>query len=373
MPETANNTAGQTKQQRILKTLRGRIFRGDWGCGHRLPPHRELAREFGVSLLTLQRALDQLGREGFVVTSGRRGTFVADAPPSLHRYGLALPTEAVGEDGHGPRSAFRAALLNEMLRVQQTTERRIAVYYGIDGHTDAEDYQRLLADLDAHRLSGLVMVDPSTLAGTPVLDYDIPMATLGGNHRDGIQVPAVWMNRPAARTRACELLRANGCQRVAILTIDEAGVSVVHQLRDMLAEHGLSTEPGWIQGLDPYYAHWAEGWVQLLMRADDRPDGLIITDDHLVDHAVRGLVRAGVRVPDALQVVGHCNFPSGDAPALPIQRIGFDVRHVVAGLFDLLDRQRRGEAITQVAQQAARVEALWEHEVEPTSPITARR
>ena len=36
---------------------------GRWPAGHQVPPERELARQYGVSLITIRRALDELARD----------------------------------------------------------------------------------------------------------------------------------------------------------------------------------------------------------------------------------------------------------------------------------------------------------------------
>lgn len=75
-----------TKQHQLVRTLRDRIIDGSYTSGERLPTRVELEASFGVGWFTVQQAFDVLRREGFVHTDGRRGTFVVDRPPHLHRY-----------------------------------------------------------------------------------------------------------------------------------------------------------------------------------------------------------------------------------------------------------------------------------------------
>src|SRR5919206_3203554 len=51
--------------------------------GDRLPTERELARQLGISRMTLRQALDRLERRGLLVRIVGRGTFVAE--PKLER------------------------------------------------------------------------------------------------------------------------------------------------------------------------------------------------------------------------------------------------------------------------------------------------
>ena len=71
----------------------------------------------------------------------------------------------------------------------------------------------------------------------------------------------------------------------------------------------------------------------------------MIVDDNLVEHALAGLIAARVQVPDDVAVVGHCNFPYPPPSVMPITRLGFHMGQGLRACLDLLDRQRRGEAV----------------------------
>jgi DNA-binding transcriptional regulator YhcF (GntR family) len=48
--------------------------------GARLPPIRQLARDLGVATATIARVFRELERDQIIITRGRHGTFVLDAP-----------------------------------------------------------------------------------------------------------------------------------------------------------------------------------------------------------------------------------------------------------------------------------------------------
>jgi GntR family transcriptional regulator len=60
----------------VYLDLRQLIDGGSWTPGHRVPPERELARQYGVSVITVRRALDELAREQRIERTRGRGTFV---------------------------------------------------------------------------------------------------------------------------------------------------------------------------------------------------------------------------------------------------------------------------------------------------------
>jgi len=128
---------------------------------------------------------------------------------------------------------------------------------------------------------------------------------------------------------------------------------------------GMQTRSYWQQSTPPTSAPWARNLAELICHPKhaERPDGLFIADDNLVPHATAGLLSLGLRVPDDLEIVAHCNFPWPTASMVPAKRIGFDSRKVLAQAISLIDMQRRGET----APLETRVEVLFDDEVDPVS------
>ena len=77
----------------VADDLRAAIASGRYSPGERLPSNRDLAQEYGVALMTMQRALGALADEGHVALYKSRGTFVrsldAGQQPRLTLDGLA--------------------------------------------------------------------------------------------------------------------------------------------------------------------------------------------------------------------------------------------------------------------------------------------
>ncbi len=68
--------AEATLHERIVTDLRERITSGAWPSGHRIPFETEMAADFGVSRMTMNKALAQLAREGFLERRRKLGTVV---------------------------------------------------------------------------------------------------------------------------------------------------------------------------------------------------------------------------------------------------------------------------------------------------------
>lgn len=89
------------RYHQIAQTLRERISASRQGPGERLDNQRSLAREFGVTLMTLRQALDLLERDGLIARRHGLGTFVARPAIDydiLHLRTLVADLSALGED-----------------------------------------------------------------------------------------------------------------------------------------------------------------------------------------------------------------------------------------------------------------------------------
>jgi DNA-binding GntR family transcriptional regulator len=69
------------KYRRIEIDLRTSIADGTYPPGAQLPTKAELMAQYGVAVNTVERAIEELRRDGLVVTAQGSGMFVADAPP----------------------------------------------------------------------------------------------------------------------------------------------------------------------------------------------------------------------------------------------------------------------------------------------------
>ena len=71
------NGSEQPLYQQIKDQIKGGILRQELKEGEKLPSIRSLANDLHVSVLTTKRVYDELEKEGFIVTTVGKGSFVA--------------------------------------------------------------------------------------------------------------------------------------------------------------------------------------------------------------------------------------------------------------------------------------------------------
>lgn len=72
-----SNASTKPIYEQITSQIKGMIMSGELKPGDPMPSMRKLAKELHVSVITTQRAYDDLVKDGFIVTVPAKGTFVS--------------------------------------------------------------------------------------------------------------------------------------------------------------------------------------------------------------------------------------------------------------------------------------------------------
>jgi GntR family transcriptional regulator len=133
------------RYHRIAESLRARIRAGEWTAGAPLPNQRQLARDFGVTLMTLRQALELLERDHLITRRHGLGTFVA--APTIDYEILKLRRFA------GDLSAQGEPVSTRVLEARPAvSDRRAALALGLASRARMVMVERLRL-VDAHPMS----------------------------------------------------------------------------------------------------------------------------------------------------------------------------------------------------------------------------
>lgn len=340
----------------IAGRLRTPIIAGAWAPGARLPTRRDLCGEFGCSTITLQMAMDTLAEEGFIRSDGRHGTFVHDRPPHLTDIAVVYP-HITG------RNHFWEAM-DETVKAWRSKEFKLSSWYGVDTHEDNPTYSALRARVSQGSLAGIVFVcSPHFFLKSPLLlKAGIPRVAFASNWRHpGEPVSTISFSQESFSERAVRRLAREGCRRIAVLTFPSDSYG---HWEGVCRKHGLDLRPYWFQCIHQGTAETGRNVARLLFREgqSDQPDAVVIADDNLVEAVTQGMVDAGVGVPRDVRVVAHCNFPWPTRSALPVTRLGWDTRGILALALGLIEQSRANTTPTR-----AWVEAVFDDELDGAS------
>lgn len=92
--------AAPTLHERIVSEVRDKIVRGLWPPGYRIPFETEMAEHYGVSRMTVNKALGQLTRDGLLERRRKLGTLVAAPRMQTAVMAIANIGEEIRQNGH---------------------------------------------------------------------------------------------------------------------------------------------------------------------------------------------------------------------------------------------------------------------------------
>ncbi len=345
--------SGKAKYQRVVSSLRDGIVKGLYRPGHRFPTRPEMVEKFGVSIATLQRALDALSEDGFIRARTGAGTFVVDNPPHLCNYAVAAPKSGLWSCFYDSlREAIRSGDLGDVEFNEYITSRDVAFRQGVNN---------LCRDASSRRLAGIIVSgDPVGLQDTGI--FDIPaIPCVATQYAFDVPCPRVYLNHESFLKRAVEFLFARGRRRIAHLFMDFEAHPVA-DFEEHVRRLNIEVRPYWIQSVAMHALfRSATNVIHLLseLEGDKKPDALIIHDDNLVEHTASGLLAAGIRVPEDLEIVTIFNYPTHTHCQLPMTRIGLDMRKLLQTCIEVLNKRRKGEPVPA----GTTLDALFEDEI----------
>lgn len=72
-----SNSSDKPIYEQVSSQIKNKIMNGTLEAGEMLPSMRALARDLHISVITVQRAYEDLTRDGFIETVSGKGSFVA--------------------------------------------------------------------------------------------------------------------------------------------------------------------------------------------------------------------------------------------------------------------------------------------------------
>jgi len=308
------------------------IQRGELEPGQALPPHMELCERVGVGNETLQRALKELARQGWVTRYRRRGTFVSDPLPAARARTIAVMTRPVFDPRVGSFDLLQARALAGRLSAAGEDFRFYSNHFPADEavfEPEADEVDPGLArDVEAGRVDGLLVLGaiPPRADGFRELvkARRLPVVQTSRYAREGARV---CFDPRRFFEEAGQLLAGRGVRRPALLRFGgQTGRDPVGASRDEARRDGRFDYETTDITVPPLTGEAEAHDAVLDAFAGDAPfDALVCADDVLAKGAATALLSLGRRVPDDVFVITQANRGSGIRYPLPFVEIAFDV------------------------------------------------
>jgi len=297
----------QPKYRVILDGLRERILSGECAQGTRLPSENDLVRRFGVSRMTVVKAIKELQQEGFVERKVGSGTYVkALAIEGDRLFGLLIPELGQTEIfepicqgmSHFPLAGRHSLLwgnsfggtrpkeqIAEELCEQYITQKVSGVFFAPLELTPAMDEvnRRITSALDRANIP-VVLLDRCFLPYPSRSKYDLV----------GID------NRRTGYSSVEHLIRV-GARRIAFLGKRLSADTVDARIagyREALLAHRLVQNEDLVFRCDPS----EEKDIRSIL--DRKPDAILCANDLTAAFLMQTLIKLGVGIPKEIRVMG---------------------------------------------------------------------
>lgn len=336
-------------QNKINMQLRHEICNGIYATGSRLPSRAELIKYFRTSPTTIQQAFNKLTEDNFIISKGKRGTFVTNHPPCFSKYAIVFPFNIHLKKYDG---TFYQILGKLAERKRRDDGAEFSLYMGLDGHTDLPDYERLLLDMRSLRLSGIIFASsPHNLENSPLFEEilarkDLPkVAFMSEAIYPSIQT--ISIDSDVFLKKSLKLFQSRGCRRLAILGAVSEGNETIYRESELpfkAKQMGMELNSEWIQVVHSNLASRIRQLVHLLLQgpSDRRPDALLILDSIFVEEALKGIKELGLELSKDITVVGHCNFPEPPEVKGPMTFMGYNIELFLDTCLEMMKKQKKG-------------------------------
>ncbi|MFA6294034.1 MAG: GntR family transcriptional regulator [Victivallales bacterium] len=333
-PTVALRERRSIKRDNAANELRLKIIGGEWKPGEKIPNRDNLRRMLKLSPVTIQKAMGQIEEDGFISSHGANGTYVVRNLPNLSNYGIVFPYRQTREGGW---PLFWSLLLKEAEYLQTLNKSFFPIYYASDDRGQGADHKsKIIRDVESHCLAGLIFLSsPVDYMNTPVITSRNVQRVMVMSSLSSIPgIPSVWFDYSSLIDRALERFAVRGRKHIAVITPSgffETRQELIHQWMASLQRHGLTSRTQWQLGVDLLHPQTSRHIVQLLMSLpkNERPDGLLIADENLVDPVISGLIDSNMRIPDDVMLIAHGTFTDTTSTTFELSRIGFDVRSLL--------------------------------------------
>jgi DNA-binding LacI/PurR family transcriptional regulator len=330
LPE--NQTSGP-KYRQITEHLRELINRGDLPAGTRLPPAKQLAKQWKTNHFTIQLALKPLANEGLIERKPRSGTYVRDRKERLSSVGIYYGAN-LWKDPEGQFYQYAYDDLQETLR-----DRDVRLRTFIDtrrAHQRALPFSDLAKAVEQREIQGIIGLMLTAEDTKWLKNLGIPFShfSISGSHIDYQTMIGSAFDR----------LASQGCKSVGLIaTVPVMGTVTFDSVKELALKRGLTMKHPWFMTTGPKdqsepfgYQAFKEIWAN-----QRRPDGVFIYPDWVCRGAILSILQLGVDVPQDMNLVLYRNVGLDYICPWQVPQVVIDIKKVAVLLVDHLERLHR--------------------------------
>lgn len=326
----------------VANSLRDGILSQGTQAG-RLPTEGELCKSYGVSPITVRKAMEILTAERLIVRTPRRGTFVV--PPServvRQTAGLNVAFNVAATPGTGAFLSLEMLGASEFL---DTHDMHVVIKTGPE---DLSTTPGFVPSLLRARAAGFLCHSPgyeiSHLLVQNAMEAALPVVLLN-DHIEDLPVDYVTCDNVLGGALAADYLVSLGHRRLAFLSATDHTTQRDRweglrgrALQAGAEAHSFAARQGELPAL-----------IERLQLTPQRITAVFCGHDALASTLIQELLRRGLRVPDDVSVVGYDNSTDlCEHAAVPMTTVAQPAREMGARAAQFLFERISGQAVAE--------------------------
>lgn len=319
------------------------IMAGVYSGTGKLPSESALSDSFGVSRMTVRAALEELRRQGLIEKRNGAGSFLTKrAFRRSGLVGLVIPNFEAFE--------FFSQIEDEVKRLASRLGYRTTLAFTRERKRDAvvRDMRRKAREMAVDRVEGVIfrpfVTEEYAAANREIVDIfhhaEVPVVLIDSDitrppKRSDCDLVAV--NNIGAGRMIADHLNERGYRRIAFLMEDANPLSNANwsnRLFGLAGELALLGCEESVQQLD--FPPTDEKAISALVKSRRRPDAIVCGNDERAALLMATLDRLGMRVPEAIAVVGFDDMELARSSIPPLTTISQPVKKLAATAFKTL-------------------------------------
>lgn len=333
--------------EQVEKDLKRKIFSGELEEGDQVGSHSELTKEYGVSVITVKKALLNLVNQGFLYTRVGKGTYVANRNPSGKS--KLVEQKTVGLVLRDLKHPFFSMIVHGI------EERAYDLGFTLllsssSGRIDKEENQ--INHFKSLGVDGLIIASLSLeYRATPYIqklhDENFPYIMISYMHD-----PDYWFvgsDHELGGYLGTEHLIKQGCKKIGYVNLGKG--NLLGEVRKngysrALMEYDIPynsnnifyiEEEKYDSGLDRYQLGYQFG--KQFVSLKDKPEALFFYNDTLALGFIKYALEAGISVPGDVAVVGYDDVEVSKFSSVPLTTVRQQVDKIGASAVEIISNR----------------------------------
>jgi DNA-binding LacI/PurR family transcriptional regulator len=303
----------------------------------KLPGERGLAKELGISYMTIRKAIDNLVNEGVLYKIPTKGTYVADPKAQKKKtktIGYFLDSSIVA----GLSSPYYS-LIFEALEKEATRHGYSLVYFSDNDPTSLKGVLKKLDGVIAscfRRIENIIQ---------EIKDF-VPVVVIDNSAADKT-IPSVIIDNFSAQIESVDHLCTLGHQRIGFMTgleDSDVGRDRFEGYKSGLSKQGITIDEELVFRGNYSFQSGISGAEYFLSLAE-LPTAIICANDSMALGAINKLYESELEVPGDVSVVGFDDIDVASQNIPPLTTISAPINDIAVRSFNLLEHLIVGKTL----------------------------